>query len=220
MLSNSKIRLGLILVLVVSQIALAGGRNNGNSKAPKGSSKGKPAPTLPIPGPANPSPKQPATPNVECTDNGRVLPIDNDAVLKFKVTTKSGFLARAHVSGVVTRVFPDKNGHDHFEISIGSTPDAVLEVVYNSEFGDMPVSKPGDQVEACGDYITSNAPNNGYPASPSGAIIHWVHENPREGGHDDGYVMLNGKLYGYDPKPGADRRGLMFASDELYSYAW
>ena len=129
-----------------------------------------------------------------CLSSHQPIPVDNQEVLGWKTGTANLFLARSHVQGRVTRVYPDRNGHNHFAIQIGPGPSDTLEVIYNSSFGQLPNIRPGMSVEACGDYITSNAPAQ-YPASPDGAIIHWVHRNPR-GGHDSGFLVINGSLYG------------------------
>jgi len=131
-----------------------------------------------------------------CFSGRNILLIDNDQVIRWKNNTQNQFEQRAHVAGNVVRIFPDRNGHDHFEIQIGRNPDDVLEVVYNQNFGSIPSVRLGMEVEACGDYITSIAQSGPYPPSPSGAIIHWVHFNTRGGGHDDGFVAIDGYLYG------------------------
>lgn len=146
----------------------------------------------------------------ECIAYGRNIPVNNQQVLHWKRTTSNQFRERARIQGVVVDVFPDKNGHEHFEINIGKHGEDVIEVIYNQDFGAVPNVRVGMQVEACGDYITSTAPSGPYPASPSGAIIHWVHMNPKHRGHEAGYMMLDGVLYGWDidnagpkkPRPG------------------
>ena len=85
-------------------------------------------------------------------------------------------------------------------MQIGDEVTEVIEVIYNEAFGDVEEDvKVGDQVEACGDYITSNAPSGPYPASPDGAILHWVHMASGSG-HPNGYLRINGMLYG-DEQP-------------------
>jgi hypothetical protein len=142
-----------------------------------------------------------------CQDHGSDLSIDNARVVQLKQTAPLGKTIRAHVSGTVTRVFPDKSNsqgtsHTHFEIKIGEGDKDVLEVVYSEDFGDMPVAPIGAQVEACGDFINAYGKNNGYPPSPSGAIIHWVHRS-NSAKHDSGFVVLDQVVYGY----GSDRMG-------------
>jgi hypothetical protein len=131
-------------------------------------------------------------------DDRRPLDVDNNQVIQWKAKTPNQFKARANVQGEVIRLFADRNSHDHFEIKIGPNPKDVLEVIYNKSFGELRDVNVGMKVQACGDYITSIAPSGPYPASPSGAIIHWVHFNPREGGHPHGYLIIEGELFGDD----------------------
>jgi len=147
-----------------------------------------------------------------CLANGRPLPVNNAQVLLWKKTTANQFLGRGHVTGLVTGVFRDRTSHDHFEIQIGRNAGEVLEVIYNEKFGAMPSPRRGDQVEACGDYITSNRATPRYPKSPSGGVIHWVHVNPSGRGHDSGYVSINGTLYGMDTTRAKD---VEFVGSEL-----
>jgi len=137
----------------------------------------------------------------DCIIDGTAAKIDNARIINFKRTTKNQFKDRGYVDGVVTRLF-DRNGdHKHFEIRIAAGSDSdVFEIIFNSDFGNPAVS-PGDQVRVCGDYITSYAKANGYDASPSKAILHWVHENSRGGDHPDGFVIVNSHdVYGYGQK--------------------
>lgn len=145
-----------------------------------------------------------------CLSKGKELQLDNAYALRFRNSETNQSSTRARIQGRVSRVFPDRNGHEHFEIQIGPNAQDIVEVVYNQEFGEMPNPAIGQQVEACGDFIVSNAPTVQYPASPSGAIIHWVHMNPRSG-HDSGYVVIDGRLYG-QKKPVFDRN---FASSYI-----
>ncbi|MGZ3697557.1 MAG: hypothetical protein ACXWPM_09985 [Bdellovibrionota bacterium] len=126
------------------------------------------------------------------------LPVNNSQVLHWKRTTPNQYHDRAHVQGPVVQDYDDRNGHTHFEIKIGNGPDDTIEVIYNTEFGAMPHPAQGTMVEACGDYITSNAQSGPNPASPDGAIVHWVHQSPTPQNHPSGFVMLNGSLYGQD----------------------
>src|SRR5471032_2058911 len=102
-----------------------------------------------------------ATSAPACMGNGQVLPVDNAKVTQLKSTSANGFLARAHVSGKVTQVFPNATGHNHFEITLDGTS-TTLEVVYDMQFGGLQPVVPGLAIEACGDYITANAYYNGY----------------------------------------------------------
>lgn len=144
-----------------------------------------------------------------CPSYGRPLAVNNEQVLHWKRTTPNQFRERANVKGVVTRVFPDKTGHEHFEIAIGKRYEDVLEVIYNTDFGAIPEVVPGMEIQACGDYITATAQSGPYPPSPSGAIIHWIHMNPSGKGHDPGFLMIDGELYGQDAtNAGPGRRDL------------
>jgi hypothetical protein len=138
-----------------------------------------------------------------CMSHGQALPVNDPQVVAWKHSTANQFLARAHVQGTVTRLYPDHNGHTHFEIQIAPTPDGTLEIVYNQSFGALPSLSPGMVVEACGDYITSIAQSGNYAPSPDGAILHWVHRNPSGHGHDSGYLVINGMLCGQGNGTGA-----------------
>lgn len=132
----------------------------------------------------------------DCLDNKKMpLPVINAQVLNWKKSTKNLFTARAHITGTVIRLYPDRNNHNHFQIQMGKAADETLEVVYSQDFGALPPVRVGMNVEACGDYITSIAAAQ-YPASPDGAIIHWIHKNPSKKGHPSGYLAIDGVLYG------------------------
>ncbi len=135
-----------------------------------------------------------------CPAYGKPLAINNQQVLHWKRTTQNQFRERGNIEGVITRVFDDRKTHAHFEIAIGRYQDDVVEVIYNQDFGRLrtEILKPGMKVQACGDFIVATAPSGPYPASPSGAIIHWVHANPSGRGHDPGFVVIDGVLYGQD----------------------
>lgn len=130
-----------------------------------------------------------------CMDHGQVLNVDNNQVLQWKHTSANEFHARGHVLGKITNMFPDQTGHNHFEITLDATTPDTIEIVYDFKFGALPTLHMGDKIEACGDYITSNAPFQHYPASPDGAMLHWVHrtDTPR---HDGGFVIVNDTLFG------------------------
>ncbi|MCM0606002.1 MAG: DUF3465 domain-containing protein [Xanthomonadaceae bacterium] len=127
----------------------------------------------------------------------RNIPVQNEQVLEWKKNSRNQTKYRTHVLGSLNRVYPDRNTHNHFAIQIGPNRSDTLEVVYNNEFGKLPKLKMGDEVEACGDYITSKKASR-YPASPDGAIIHWVHVANRSD-HLDGFLMINDVVYGNKP---------------------
>lgn len=158
----------------------------------------RPAPQLPPAPSVTTDDTRPLDPkDVPCVDDhGNTLDINVEQVLLWKKTTKNQFLARAHIKGVVRVVYPDRNGHDHFQAVIGKNADETIEVIYNESFGALPQVVPGMTVEACGDYITSNAATPQYAPSPDGAIIHWIHRSNNPERHKHGFVSLNGKMYG------------------------
>ncbi len=84
-------------------------------------------------------------------------------------------------------------------------------MIYNEDFGVLPDLNKDSVAQACGDYITSTDRSGPYPASPDGAIIHWIHMNPRNVGHPSGFLIIDNVLYGKDyenagPKPYPNRR--------------
>ena len=151
-----------------------------------------------------------AADGVDCADGmGGFLPVDNSPVLQWKRSTKNQFLSRSNISGTILKVLENRNGHVHFIAKIGSVVNAgdlcnsdTIEVVYNVEFGVVNSRdlKEGAPVQACGDYITSTQPTERYQASPACGIIHWVHQNLRaSSSHADGFMRINGNLYGFLP---------------------
>ena len=136
---------------------------------------------------------------VTCADGlGGVLAVDNQEVLNWKRTTKDQFQDRSLVQGTISKLFADATGHTHFAIDLNGDRAGDLEVIYNDEFGSLPILQVGMTVMACGDYITVG-PHARRP-SPMGAIIHWVHYNPgdRDGGrHPHGFLVIQGRLYGF-----------------------
>lgn len=123
-----------------------------------------------------------------CQDfEGNILPVNNAQVLYWKSNTPNQYLDRGHIYGRVGTVYPDKNGHKHFQAIIDG---GTIEIVYNDSFG-SPVIKTGDVVESCGDYITSNKATAKYPPSPDKAILHWVHRSNNPNNHPHGYLRIN-----------------------------
>ena len=125
----------------------------------------------------------------------------NAEVVDWKTSKPNQFQARALVEGTFLEVTTDRSSHFHFSVQIG--PDAkrdVVEIVYNKKFGNFPTPYKGMKVSACGDFINAFKASGGYPASPAGAIIHWVHVNPgeRNSTHPDGYVVMDGELVGHN----------------------
>ena len=82
----------------------------------------------------------------------------------------------------------------------------TLEIIFSQCDGTLPVLHAGMKVEACGDYITATDQSGHNAPSPDRAILHWVHKNlPVDlcghnygdgGGHDSGYLAIDGQVYG------------------------
>lgn len=136
--------------------------------------------------------------SLKCLYKGKNLPVDDATVLKLEKTTQNQYTTQARVDGFVSEIYPDRNGHHHFAIQFNEDTRDGIEVVYNDQFGVLPDIKVGMKVEACGEYITSNKATAQYPASPMGAIIHWVHINPSKGpkAHPSGFLVIDGSVYG------------------------
>lgn len=182
---RSKLVLGLVAILCVfGQTANAGKRGNWNQDSSNSN----------LPG---------------CEDfDGRPLQVNNRQVLEWKQSTKNQFKDRGYVTGVLVGVIQQRPSHLHLDVFLGETQsgtgkDSDIELIYNREFGDVNVNnlRPGMEVSACGDYITSNKDTPRYKASPLGAILHWIHK-ATGGTHPSGFLMIDGQLYGAeDPSP-------------------
>lgn len=131
----------------------------------------------------------------DCMANGRKLEIDNAKVLEWKKTSKEQFHGRARISGKITKIYANRTGHIHLQATIGINAGETLEVVYNEDFGRVSRLDLGSTIEACGDYITSRKANGHFPASPDGAIIHWVHHSTNPN-HESGFIAIDGIVYG------------------------
>lgn len=129
--------------------------------------------------------------------NGQALAVNNDQVITWKTTSKDQFHSRGHVKGALVNIFPDATGHHHMSVLVGPNNQDTIEVIYNEDFGSMPQLQVGQIIEACGDYITSRGEVGSYPASPDGAIVHWVHQST-SAKHLSGYVVVDGTVCGQD----------------------
>ena len=125
-------------------------------------------------------------------DNGKPVSATNTEVLNWLHSTSGRFTARAYVQGTVVKRYPDQTNHAHFAIDLNGDGAGDLEVIYQYDAGQIPSITPGMKVSTCGDYITAKN-------SPNGAIIHWVHCNSRGGSHPDGFLSIDGKVYGFSP---------------------
>jgi len=147
-----------------------------------------------------------ADPTPVCLSYGKPLEVNNAQVLHWKRTTRNQFRERGNVQGKIVEIYSDKNGHDHFSVLIGRKQEDTIEFIYNQDFGALPDLREGMNVQACGDYITATAQSGPYPPSPDGAIIHWIHMNPKGRGHDPGFLMIDGRLYGQEIDKAGPRR--------------
>ena len=135
-----------------------------------------------------------------CLDeNNHVLEYNNEVVVTWVKTTPNQYHSRAHINGTVVRLYGMQGDHHHLSVQIGNNVTEVIEVIYNQAFGKIVRQvEVGSTLQACGDYITSNKATGRYRASPDGAILHWVHHSTNPNRHPDGYLMIDGNLYGDD----------------------
>jgi len=171
--------LALAVLCLANQVSFA---NEGASSAPNYDAVEK---TLPI-----------------CRDKMKTPFRSNNAeVLKWKTSTRNQWQDRGYIIGKLVKVLQQRPSHTHLEIDISAngSSDAAdhIEIIYNREFGDIQNPAPGQLVAACGDFINSFDRAGKYPASPVGAIVHWVHASNTPNKHSHGFVSVNGKLYGY-----------------------
>jgi hypothetical protein len=107
--------------------------------------------------------------------------------------------------GTVTGNYPDAARLVRFKVKLKAKKPDTLELVYDVKHGSIPAIRKGDSIEACGDYVTSNAPYEGNPVSPDGALVHWMHL--ADGlGHNLGYLIVNDVAYGRNEPIGDSRR--------------
>lgn len=136
---------------------------------------------------------------LECLDeDDEPFEVNNSEVLEWKRTTANQYHDRAYVSGRLVRIYQSPDDHVHFQVRMGQGTKDTLEVVYNDDFGDLPSLQAGMNVQACGDYITASKPSGPYPASPDGALVHWVHKSTQPENHPSGFLRIDGVYYGQD----------------------
>lgn len=86
----------------------------------------------------------------------------------------------------VTKILPDDtSGLPHQKWQTRLSNGKVVTIVYNSDMGDRVPVEIGDKFSVGGQYIYY----------PNGGVVHWLHDDPR-GRRPDGYVFLNGIIYG------------------------
>lgn len=131
-----------------------------------------------------------------CFDRKDRIDFNESQVLAWKEFTENKFLARAFVRGIAVRLIEDRQKHIHIEVDLDkdmNTTDDRVEIIYNTKFGTLPDFRYGDEVIACGDFIKDTY-------SPVGAVIHWLHLNPKKGPHEDGFIAINGQVAGLSPE--------------------
>ena len=140
-----------------------------------------------------------------CLSGGAAMPPIDAQVLQWKHTTPNQHLERAHIVGDFVRVSMDRATHFQMIVQIGPQPTDLIELIYNKGFGGIPPMQPGMRVEACGDFINAFAATPQYPASPAGAIMHWIHCNPNSSAdaHPGGFLMIGDALTGMQPCHGS-----------------
>ena len=142
-----------------------------------------------------------------CDTPSGPIGVNNGQVLNWKQTTQNEYRSRGHIQGTLVKIFPDVTGHHHFSVQIGSQPTDLIEVIYNEDFGGVPPVQEGSQIEACGDYITATQDSGGYPPSPDGAILHWVHMSPDLARHPSGFLIIDGVLCGQNAESAGPKHG-------------
>jgi len=151
----------------------------------------------------------------DCLDRNRqvIRGDNNEEVLRWKEETKNQYKDRALIKGVLVGITLDRRSHLQLEVNLVGDENSRdvrnhIEVIYNKSFGEVAAVSPGMTVEACGDYITSNAQSGPYKPSPMGAILHWVHKSNTPNRHASGFLAIDGKVYGLKDEKGGrhDRR--------------
>lgn len=127
-----------------------------------------------------------------CLDKKNKLSIDNHMAINLRDFREHGFKTRALIDGLLMITMENRQGHTHLEIDLDQdfqTADDRLEVIFNNNYGELPELKAGDHIIACGDFIVD-------ANSPHKAVIHWLHKSPNIKKHDDGYLSINGIVFG------------------------
>lgn len=127
-----------------------------------------------------------------CKAKNTLLDFNNEQVIAWRDQGNRKITYRAFIKGTIVAMTENDHGHVHFEVDLDkdlSTTHDRIEVVYNIEFGDMPDYRPGDELIACGDFVVDSY-------SPQGGVVHWLHLNPKNNGHENGYLVIDGNLTG------------------------
>lgn len=132
-----------------------------------------------------------------CFDRKTRMDFNESQVLTWREFMENKFTARAFIKGLLVSLMEDRQKHIHLEVDLDedlNTKDDRIEVIYNVKYGALPAFQPGDEVIACGDFVVDKY-------SPHGAVIHWLHLNPKKNGpHEDGFIAIRGQVAGRELK--------------------
>ena len=110
---------------------------------------------------------------------------DDQALVQAMHSRKNAFYVEAG-NLVVTKLLPDDtSGLPHQKWQARVSDGGTITIVYNSDMGSRVPVQIGDHFQVGGQYIYT----------PGGGLVHWVHDDP-QGKRPDGYVYLNGVVYG------------------------
>lgn len=108
---------------------------------------------------------------------------DSDVVRAVNDRRKVNYVEGGNM--VVVKVLPDDdNGLKHQKWVVRLSSGQTMQAVYNSDMCPRVPVRVGDVVAMGGMFLWTN----------SGALLHWLHHDPREN-RPDGYVYLNGQYY-------------------------
>lgn len=109
--------------------------------------------------------------------------LNNTAIERAFASKKSDVQVRG--KGLVVKILADDNkGAKHQKFLVNINPQQTLLFAHNIDLAPRVPLQVGDEVAFNGEYVYN----------PKGGIIHWTHHAP-QGGHEAGWVMLNGKKY-------------------------
>ena len=112
--------------------------------------------------------------------------IDDDSALVAAVQSRKRVRYVEAGNVVATKLLPDDNkGLRHQKWEAQLSDGNVIQVIYNVDMVPRVPIQVGDKFGVGGEYI---------PSGRTG-IIHWLHDDPK-GLRPDGYVYLNGVVYG------------------------
>lgn len=118
-----------------------------------------------------------------CKDRAGQVMEPSVTLLKRYVDSNNARRPQVFVEGIIKEVLPeDQNGtpHQKFILSVSGIK---VQLVHSLDYGRLPL-RVGSQVQVCGEFLNSQ-----------GGLIHWTHFDPG-GHHPDGFVAINGDVYG------------------------